>query len=122
MELENPKRRVLLAAAGAIGLSTLTAYVAAGPKERVIKVTAKKFDYTPSEISLVKGEPVVLEFTTQDVVMGFNAPDFGVRTDIVPGKVSQVRLTPDKTGTFSFHCDVFCGSGHEDMNGTIVVT
>jgi cytochrome c oxidase subunit 2 len=32
-----------------------------------------------------------------------------------------VRLMPDKVGTFTFLCDVFCGSGHETMNGTITV-
>jgi cytochrome c oxidase subunit II len=36
--------------------------------------------------------------------------------------VSTLRLTPDKTGTFTFACDVFCGSGHEDMTGTLIVT
>jgi cytochrome c oxidase subunit 2 len=54
--------------------------------------------------------------------MGFNAPDFGVRSDIVPGKISRVRFTPDKSGQFAFQCDIFCGSGHEDMAGLITVT
>jgi cytochrome c oxidase subunit 2 len=34
----------------------------------------------------------------------------------------QLQRTPDKTGTFTFLCDVFCGSGHEDMSGTLIVT
>jgi cytochrome c oxidase subunit 2 len=29
---------------------------------------------------------------------------------------------PDKVGTFPFHCDIFCGEGHEDMTGKFVVT
>jgi len=88
----------------------------------VIKIVAKKFDYTPNEIKLKKGVPVVLEFTTLDVFMGFKVPDLGVRTDIIPGKVSRARLAPDKVATFQFLSDSFCGSGHEDMTGTIVVT
>ena len=39
----------------------------------------------------------------------------------VPGQETRVDLTPDKVGTFSFHCDVFCGDGHEDMEGTLIV-
>jgi cytochrome c oxidase subunit II len=35
--------------------------------------------------------------------------------------VATVRLTLDKAGSFVFLCDVFCGSGHEDMSGTLVV-
>jgi cytochrome c oxidase subunit 2 len=54
--------------------------------------------------------------------MGFNVPDLGARADILPGQVARVRLVPDKVGTFEFHCDIFCGSGHEQMSGTIVVT
>ncbi len=89
--------------------------------ERVIKVTARKFVFTPNEIKLRKGEPVILEFTTEDVFMGFNAPDFNIRSDIVPTKTMRLRLTPDKAGTFVFLCDVFCGDGHESMSGKLVV-
>jgi cytochrome c oxidase subunit II len=32
-----------------------------------------------------------------------------------------VRIVPDKAGTLPFHCDIFCGSGHEEMTGEIVV-
>jgi cytochrome c oxidase subunit II len=96
-------------------------YSLAQAEETVIKVVAKKFDYAPETIKLKKGVPVTLEFTSADVVMGFNAPDFKVRADIVPGKPTRVHLVPDKTGTFAFFCDVFCGSGHEDMTGMIVV-
>ncbi len=118
----NLERRRLLAAgivtaAGAVfGAGAL-----AQAKERVIRVTARKFVFLPREIRIKKGVPVVLEIVTADVVMGFNAPDLNVRTDIVPGKVSRLRMVPDKTGTFVFLCDVFCGDGHEGMSGQIHV-
>jgi len=91
------------------------------PKEKVIKITARRFTYLPNEVTLKKGVPAVLEFTSADVVMGFSAPDFNVRADIVPGQVARVRLVPDKVGTFTYLCDIFCGDGHEQMNGTIRV-
>ena len=108
----------------AVMLGSLGAYVAAQsaePKEKVIKITAKKFNYTPGEVKLKKGVPVILEFRTQDVLMGFNLPDFNARADIVPGKTTRLRLVPDKTGTFVFLCDVFCDTGHEEMNGKLTV-
>jgi cytochrome c oxidase subunit 2 len=89
---------------------------------RVIAVVARKFVFIPSEIQLKKGEAVTLELTSPEVVMGFNAPDFKARTVIVPGQVARVTFTPDKVGTFTFLCDVFCGDGHEDMGGKIHVT
>jgi len=114
------RRRTLLAAAGALALGSAAA-LAAGKKPRVIKVVAKKFDFVPAEIRVRQGETVVLQFTAPEVPMGFNLADFDLRTDIVPGKVATLTFTPDKAGTFTFLCDVFCGSGHEDMSGTLLV-
>jgi len=96
--------------------------VAHADSEKVIKITAKRFEHDPKRIVLKKGEPVTLEFTSLDRPHGFNCPDLGIRTDILPGKVSTIHLTPDKTGTFPFHCDLFCGEGHENMTGEIIVT
>jgi cytochrome c oxidase subunit II len=117
------RRKVLglaLAAAVLAGGSTAT-YVVAQPRERVIRVEAKRFSYTPAELTLKKGEPVVFELTSADVLMGFNLPDFNLRADIVPDKVTRVRFVPEKTGTFTFVCDIFCGSGHEEMSGKLTV-
>ena len=119
------ERRRFLIDAASVGLGvfvSVTAFAQAQPQqEQVIKVVARRFTYAPDRILLQLGRPVTLEFSTLDVPMGFNAPDFGVRTDILPGKTSRLRLMPDKVGEFIFHCDIFCGSGHEDMSGVIVV-
>jgi cytochrome c oxidase subunit 2 len=109
------------AVALALGLAGVGWRVAAQPTEQVIAVVARKFTYTPNEIRLKKGVPVVLELTSEDVIMGFKSPDLGAVAEIVPGRVTRVRITPDKAGTFTFYCNVFCGDGHEDMDGTFVV-
>jgi len=98
-----------------------TAGVSSSAEPKVIKILARRFTYTPNKITLKKGVPVVFELQTADVLMGFSIPDFQTRADIVPGKITKVPLTPDKEGTFTFLCDIFCGSGHETMNGTLVV-
>jgi cytochrome c oxidase subunit II len=116
------RKRALISAAGAIALSPAMVLVSAKPAPRVIKVVAKKFEFVPGEIHVKRGETVTLQFTAPEVPMGFNLADFNLRADIVPGKVASVELTPDKIGTFTFLCDVFCGTGHEDMSGTLVVT
>lgn len=115
-------------------LMVLIAYAAAGvvagtiaigsvaPRDKAIKLTVKKFEYSPAEITVKKGEPVVIEVSSQDVKHGFSLPDFGIRTDIKPGSISRISFTPDKAGRFAFVCDVFCGVGHEDMSGTLIVT
>jgi cytochrome c oxidase subunit II len=119
-------KKLLRIAAGAatLALASLAGYVAAQPaqpKEKVIRIDAKRFDYTPGELTLKKGEAVILELTSQDVLMGFNLPDFNLRADMIPDKITRVRFVPDKTGSFTFLCDVFCGSKHEEMNGRLTV-
>ena len=113
----------IAAAIAVLGVASLVTYAVAqaAPRAKVIKIVAKRFDYGPAHLTLKKGVPVVLELTTRDVFMGFNLPDFNVRADIVPEKVTRVTFVPDKTGTFTFLCDVFCGTGHEQMQGTITV-
>jgi cytochrome c oxidase subunit 2 len=122
MKLNGKGLRIASVACVLAAGSALT-YVAAQaqPAERIIRITAKRFDYTPGKLTLKKGQPVILEFTTEDVLMGFNLPDFNVRSDILPDKVTRVRFVPDKAGTFTFLCDIFCGTKHEEMNGTITV-
>jgi cytochrome c oxidase subunit 2 len=88
---------------------------------KVVSLTARQWSYDPPTITLNVGEPVVLEITSADVHHGFNLPAFGVRADAVPGTKSRVKVVPDKAGTFSFHCDYYCGSGHEGMEGQVVV-
>ncbi len=107
---------IILLITGAFAAAAL----AAGP-EQVIKITAKRFEFTPKEITLKKGVPVVLEFTSLDRLHGFKCAELGVRTDIKPGQVAKVPLTPQKVGDFEFHCDNFCGVGHGGMAGVIHV-
>ena len=105
---------------GLIGLSST--FTVAEQKVQVVKMTAKKFEYSPKEITLKKGVPTVLEITALDRVHGFDCPDLKIRETLMQGKVTKVSFTPQKAGTFPFHCDIFCGDGHEDMTGTIIVT
>ncbi|WP_085316101.1 cupredoxin domain-containing protein [Derxia lacustris] len=115
-------RRRLLQLAGLLALGGATGAAFAAAKPRVINVVAKKFDFVPSEIRVKKGEAITLKLTAPEVPMGINIADFGVRADIVPGKPTLLSFVTDKAGSFPFLCDVFCGSGHEDMSGTLIVS
>lgn len=112
------QRRILLLSAatiavGAVGLARAST--------NEIRISAKKFAFNPAEVRLKAGQPVVLVLTTEDRVHGFKMPQLGIRTEIVPGQETRVEITPDKPGRISFFCDVFCGDGHEEMDGTLVV-
>jgi cytochrome c oxidase subunit 2 len=117
------QRRTLLRAGAAVALAAGLGRIAVRAQlpPRLIPITAHRFSYEPAELTLKLNEPVVFQLTTLDVVMGFSVPDFSVRGTIVPGRMTELAMTPTKTGDFTFLCDVFCGSGHENMDGTLHV-
>ncbi len=112
------KRRalVLLGIPLMIGAARLAAQ---SPVE--VRISARKFEFHPNKATVKLGQPMVLVLTTEDRIHGFKMPDFGIRVEVVPGQETRVSLTPGKTGSFTFLCDVFCGDGHDDMDGTLIV-
>ncbi len=84
-------------------------------------LTAKQWSFSPSKITVNKGDKVILHIKSIDVTHGFKLDAFGISKSLSPGKTVNVQFTADKTGTFSFFCNVFCGSGHGGMVGTLVV-
>jgi cytochrome c oxidase subunit 2 len=110
------------AAASALGgLISLVLAQSTGNAERIIKITAERYNYEPDRIVLKRGEPVILQLVSEDRLHGFHVKALGIRADVLPGMPVRVRVVPDKAGTFPFTCDVFCGSGHPDMSGVITV-
>jgi cytochrome c oxidase subunit 2 len=89
---------------------------------RTINIVAKRFTYEPDEITVKKGESVVLELTTSDVTHGLKFKDLNLNTRIEKGKKNELAFTPTKTGDFKGQCSVFCGSGHGRMRLTLHVT
>ncbi len=88
---------------------------------REITITAKKWEFEPSTIEVNKGDRVVLTITSDDVEHGFSLPDFQVDATLSPGKTVTTEFVADKVGTFDFSCSVYCGSGHRDMVGQLMV-
>tara|TARA_Y100000310_G_scaffold345665_1_gene467990 strand:- start:41138 stop:41566 length:429 start_codon:yes stop_codon:yes gene_type:complete len=84
-------------------------------------IVAKKWDFNPSTIIVNKGDTVKLNIESIDVAHGIVILDFGVNEKLEPGKTTNIEFIADKEGIFSFFCNVFCGSGHSEMRGTLIV-
>ncbi len=106
---------------GLVGVPAMTNLIHASDNPKVIEITAKKFEFTPNEITLKKGEPVILRLTTTDRVHGFMSKPLKFDTDIPPGKTTDVAVTPDTAGDFTIICDHYCGTGHGGMNMKVTV-
>src|SRR5208337_2265903 len=115
---------MLLAAGCGIAFASIapkTNLARASENPKVIEITAKKFEFTPNEITLKKGEPVILRLTTSDRVHGFMSKPLKFDTDIPVGKTTDVAVTPDTAGNFTIICDHYCGTGHGGMNMKVTV-
>jgi cytochrome c oxidase subunit II len=88
---------------------------------RVIAITARRFEFSPNQITLAKGETVKLRIKSEDVTHGLFVRPLGIDTEIVPGQVTELTVTPQAAGTYRAICDHFCGAGHGGMKMTIVV-
>lgn len=84
-------------------------------------IIAKKWEFEPGTIEVNRGDKVKLNIKSTDVKHGFSLSDFGINKDLNPGETTTVEFTADKLGTFTFFCSVYCGSGHQDMKGTLIV-
>ena len=86
-----------------------------------VKVSAKKYEYSPSEIRVKQGERVRLVITATDRKHGFEIKELGIKAELEKGKETVVEFTAEKAGTYPFNCSNFCGFGHRRMRGTLVV-
>lgn len=103
-----------------IGLSVLGMVHAQTVRE--INIVAQRFKFVPNVMDIKRGKPVLLHISSLDFVHGFSVPDLGIRSDLLPGMVTHIQMTPTEIGRLDFLCDNFCGDGHEQMNGHFNVT
>ena len=94
---------------------------AQNPAPREISISAKRFEFTPNQITLKRGEPVTLHVSALDRDHGFYQKDLKIDLDLSPAHESVLTITPEKAGRFVAICDHFCGSGHGNMKMVINV-
>ena len=70
---------------------------------------------------LPKDQSVELDMRSLDVIHAFFVPEFRTNEDIVPGLVTNVHITPTRTGTFPLICNELCGLGHSLMRTQAIV-
>ncbi|HEY9153216.1 MAG TPA: c-type cytochrome [Anaerolineales bacterium] len=84
---------------------------------------AENGGWSPNVIQAKVGMPLQLSLTSDDVTHGFVVGQMDMQSvDIMPGKVTNLTLTFDKPGIYTFYCTRWCGLNHWRMRGTIEVT
>lgn len=97
------------------------AVVQTGPNQYTVYVLAFAFAYQPDPIEVPKGAEIVFKITSPDVIHGFYVEGTNINVEVLPGEVSTVRYTFKKAGEYRIICNQYCGVGHQNMFGKIVV-
>jgi cytochrome c oxidase subunit 2 len=118
---------IILAYAGAGSLGVVRQI---DPSALVVKVIAQQWswqfqypDYglVSTELNLPVGQQIDLQMTSRDVIHGFWIPEFRVKQDLVPGRTTDLRITPTLIGNYLVRCSVLCGTKHAYMEGKVHV-
>jgi len=89
---------------------------------RVIALDAYNWGFTPTEIKVKQGEVITLKIKSSSGVHGVGSRELGFSSGMIAeGEEKSVTFTADKKGTFGFYCNVYCGDGHGEMKGKIVI-
>ena len=99
---------------------TLPPVSTVGPTKE-FNMTATRFVFEPSTVTVNKGDRVVLNILSTDVEHGFSLATYNIIETLPVGQTKTVSFTADQVGEFNFFCSVWCGSGHADMRGKLIV-
>jgi len=95
-----------------------------------VNVTAQKwiwqFQYengarTTGKLHVPAGRPIKLVMSSKDVIHSFYVPDYRLKQDVVPGRYTEMWFNAKEPGESIIFCTEYCGTGHSDMLGDIIV-
>ena len=114
-----------------LGAGNLSNTLRADPDAMVVKVTAFqwawRFEYPDTgvvtdELHLPVNRQVLFEMTSTDVIHSFWVPEFRLKQDLLPGRITQLRITPSLLGKYKVRCAELCGTSHAYMEQPVIVT
>ncbi len=94
--------------------------VVAPPEGSDVYLTARLWNFWPI-IELEKDKTYRLHLTSMDYNHGFSLQPANINIQIVPGYEHVVKITPNKSGTYSVVCNEYCGINHHTMVSRIYV-
>jgi len=113
-----------------LGAGNLADTIRPAQGEMVVKVTGIQWDWkfeypgygiTTPELYLPVDKAVVLEMQSNDVIHSFWVPEFRVKQDLVPGRITELHITPTMLGNFKVRCAELCGTSHYKMEKGVKV-
>ena len=94
--------------------------VVAPPAGADVFLIARLWDWWPI-LELEKGKTYRLHLTSMDYQHGFSLQPENINLQIHPGYEMVITITPTRSGTYGVVCNEYCGLGHHQMTGRIIV-
>lgn len=91
---------------------------------KIVQVTAERFAFVPSEITVDEGTLVELRISSDDTSHGFRLvgpADINIQIPKRGRGDIRVMIAATEPGTYAFECSRVCGAGHGFMRGTLRV-
>lgn len=76
---------------------------------------------TANELRLALDRPVQFVLDSPDVIHSFWIPNLAGKVDMIPGRTTQLALTPTRAGDYRGQCAEYCGTSHAWMAFSVVV-
>jgi cytochrome c oxidase subunit II len=114
---------------GIIGADNLRRVQAVDPNALEVRVIgfqwSWRFEYpegfSSTTLYLPVNKQVLLKMESIDVLHSFWVPEFRVKQDLIPGRVTELRITPTLEGEYPLMCAEICGTSHAYMVSPVVV-
>lgn len=81
-----------------------------------------EYGVSSDELHLPVGKQVLLQMTSLDVIHSFWVPEFRVKQDVVPGRITELRINPSLEGNYKVRCAELCGTSHAYMEKPVVIS
>lgn len=88
---------------------------------REFTITAFNYGFSPETILVTQGDIVKLKLSSSDIPHGFAIDEYNISEYLDSKSEKTVEFMANKKGTFTYYCDVPCGSGHGSMRGRLIV-
>jgi cytochrome c oxidase subunit 2 len=100
-----------------------TAWAQQPAAPHVVRVTAERFAFAPSELTVPHGTTIEFHLKSEDTAHGFRIIGHGVDVTIPKRGRGEatVTFTPPEPGRYVFECSRMCGAGHSFMRGVLRV-
>jgi cytochrome c oxidase subunit 2 len=89
---------------------------------RVVDYDAFQYGFAPDPLIVRASEPIRLAVKSRDVAHGVMIPEVEFSTDMPKDRRKTAEfVAPAKPGEYPVFCSVFCGPGHGNMTGRLIV-